>query len=184
MDDVHVGDEVVFLPCTHWFHETCASAWLSEHNTCPICRKGIEGDANRPSNSRRASQNTPPDTSAAAAATTERRLRQRRASASAREARLNSIRDAGGRSPEESSSRQTPRSPRDVDMEDYTRQMPGSFSRRDSERSDRHRDRESRRNGSSSDSRESRRSSNSGPSNGGPMSWIRDRLGGNGRRHD
>ena len=46
MDDVHVGDEVVFLPCNHWFHEVCATAWLSEHNTCPICRKGIDGEAN------------------------------------------------------------------------------------------------------------------------------------------
>jgi division protein 1 len=45
MDDVHVGDEVVMLPCSHWFHEACASAWLSEHNTCPICRKGIGGDS-------------------------------------------------------------------------------------------------------------------------------------------
>lgn len=44
MDDVKIGDEVVVLPCNHWFHENCASLWLSEHNTCPICRKGIEGD--------------------------------------------------------------------------------------------------------------------------------------------
>lgn len=47
MDDVAIGDEVVALPCTHWFHEACASAWLSEHNTCPICRKGIEGNSSR-----------------------------------------------------------------------------------------------------------------------------------------
>lgn len=45
MDDVTVGDEVVVLPCTHWFHEACAKAWLSEHNTCPICRTGIGGPA-------------------------------------------------------------------------------------------------------------------------------------------
>jgi division protein 1 len=42
MDDVHTGDEVVMLPCSHWFHETGASAWLNEQNTCPTCRKGIE----------------------------------------------------------------------------------------------------------------------------------------------
>lgn len=45
MDDVTVGDEVVLLPCKHWFHQECASVWLKEHNTCPICRKGIDGDA-------------------------------------------------------------------------------------------------------------------------------------------
>lgn len=41
MDDVAKGDEVVVLPCSHWFHEQCATLWLSEHNTCPICRKSI-----------------------------------------------------------------------------------------------------------------------------------------------
>jgi E3 ubiquitin-protein ligase RNF115/126 len=42
MDDVAVGVEVVVLPCDHWFHEACVTAWLNEHNTCPICRAGIE----------------------------------------------------------------------------------------------------------------------------------------------
>ncbi|QSZ33573.1 hypothetical protein DSL72_005141 [Monilinia vaccinii-corymbosi] len=62
MDDVFLGTEVVVLPCSHWFHEACASAWLSEHNTCPICRKGI-GAEEAPSSSRhadtRGSSNSP-----------------------------------------------------------------------------------------------------------------------------
>lgn len=41
MDDVPVGNEVMSLPCGHWFHEQCGTAWLKEHDTCPICRKGI-----------------------------------------------------------------------------------------------------------------------------------------------
>ncbi len=41
MDAVQVGDQVTVLPCTHWFHETCITAWLKEHDTCPHCRKGI-----------------------------------------------------------------------------------------------------------------------------------------------
>ncbi|KAH0536717.1 hypothetical protein FGG08_006425 [Glutinoglossum americanum] len=41
MDSVSVGSEVTNLPCGHWFHEHCVSMWLREHNTCPICRKGI-----------------------------------------------------------------------------------------------------------------------------------------------
>lgn len=42
IDEVKVGEEVVFLPCKHWFHEECATMWLKEHNTCPICRMPIE----------------------------------------------------------------------------------------------------------------------------------------------
>ncbi|KFY28939.1 hypothetical protein V493_02639 [Pseudogymnoascus sp. VKM F-4281 (FW-2241)] len=44
MDEVVLDEEVVALPCTHWFHETCVKAWLSEHNTCPICRTGVARD--------------------------------------------------------------------------------------------------------------------------------------------
>lgn len=50
MDEVNIGEEVTVLPCKHWFHHQCVSAWLLEHDTCPHCRKGItkhqEGEAN------------------------------------------------------------------------------------------------------------------------------------------
>lgn len=50
MDEVVIGEEVTVLPCKHWFHHQCVSAWLLEHDTCPHCRKGItkqqEGEAN------------------------------------------------------------------------------------------------------------------------------------------
>jgi E3 ubiquitin-protein ligase RNF115/126 len=41
MDEVHIGDEVTQLYCSHWFHGPCVAAWLNEHDTCPHCRKGI-----------------------------------------------------------------------------------------------------------------------------------------------
>ncbi|KAF7511955.1 hypothetical protein GJ744_003188 [Endocarpon pusillum] len=41
MDAVELGDQVTVLPCKHWFHEICITAWLKEHDTCPHCRKGI-----------------------------------------------------------------------------------------------------------------------------------------------
>jgi hypothetical protein len=41
MDEVNIGEQVTDLPCHHWFHEQCISAWLGEHDTCPHCRKGI-----------------------------------------------------------------------------------------------------------------------------------------------
>ncbi|KAB8337040.1 hypothetical protein FH972_021344 [Carpinus fangiana] len=49
MDSVTTGVEISVLPCSHWFHPDCVKAWLSEHDTCPVCRSGItpkEGDQN------------------------------------------------------------------------------------------------------------------------------------------
>lgn len=52
MDEVNIGEQVTVLPCKHWFHHPCVSAWLLEHDTCPHCRKGItkreEGQSNNP----------------------------------------------------------------------------------------------------------------------------------------
>jgi hypothetical protein len=42
IDDMKEGDQAIFLPCKHWFHEDCVVLWLKEHNTCPICRSPIE----------------------------------------------------------------------------------------------------------------------------------------------
>jgi len=199
MDDVNVGDEVVLLPCTHWFHETCASMWLSEHNTCPICRKGIEGEApasasgisnqagpNPPSTrnghqTRRRSQNGHSSRSESGANRNSTTIRN--------EARLNSIINAARLSPDDA---EPPRrwqvvgEQRGIDNDDYTRRMPGSFRRRESEISVENQG-ESRRGNGSDASRESRRSSHSGSGGGngsgsgnGPMGWLRERFS----RHD
>ncbi|KAH6717227.1 hypothetical protein BKA61DRAFT_478299, partial [Leptodontidium sp. MPI-SDFR-AT-0119] len=185
MDDVTIGVEVVALPCSHWFHEACASAWLSEHNTCPICRKGIEGET-PPPNSRRSSQSTQSSRnehrSRRMGSIRPRIDRLTSATAAARnEARLESIRNSAGMpSTEERYGDPTvPQSGND----DFTHTMPGSFYRRQSEMSDNQRD-SRRENTSGSDrSRESRRSSHSGNSTtgGGPMSWFRDHFGSNRR---
>lgn len=42
MDAVELGTEVTVLPCTHWFHFNCIEAWLTQHNTCPHCRRSID----------------------------------------------------------------------------------------------------------------------------------------------
>lgn len=41
MDPVPLGTEVTELPCKHWFHYNCIEMWLTQHNTCPHCRRGI-----------------------------------------------------------------------------------------------------------------------------------------------
>ncbi|TGO64866.1 hypothetical protein BCON_0005g00640 [Botryotinia convoluta] len=99
MDDVFISTEVVVLPCSHWFHESCANAWLSAHNTCPICRKGIgadEASASSASNARGSSNST---TSQSPTSPTSRRARLSRFSSeqndrmARNEARLESIRN-------------------------------------------------------------------------------------------
>ncbi|KAK3318333.1 hypothetical protein B0H66DRAFT_233378 [Apodospora peruviana] len=47
IDEMHRGDDVTVLPCTHWFHGECVTLWLKEHNTCPICRRAIEAREGR-----------------------------------------------------------------------------------------------------------------------------------------
>lgn len=45
---VKIGEELLVLPCNHWFHPVCIEAWLGAHDSCPVCRKGIvpkEGDS-------------------------------------------------------------------------------------------------------------------------------------------
>jgi E3 ubiquitin-protein ligase RNF115/126 len=40
-DDAELGSEVAVLPCNHWYHRTCVSEWLKQHDTCPSCRKSV-----------------------------------------------------------------------------------------------------------------------------------------------
>ncbi|KAF1850765.1 uncharacterized protein K460DRAFT_272924 [Cucurbitaria berberidis CBS 394.84] len=58
MDDVNVGEQVTVLPCKHWFHHQCVSAWLAEHDTCPHCRKGITKQQQAESNQASSGQAT------------------------------------------------------------------------------------------------------------------------------
>lgn len=41
MEAAEVDTEVTVLPCDHWFHFDCIKVWLSQHNTCPHCRRSI-----------------------------------------------------------------------------------------------------------------------------------------------
>ena len=38
MEDFHIGDEVIYIPCLHVFHKDCLLEWFRGHDFCPICK--------------------------------------------------------------------------------------------------------------------------------------------------
>ncbi|KAI1163275.1 hypothetical protein F5B18DRAFT_323998 [Nemania serpens] len=165
IDEVVVEDEVVVLPCKHWFHEECASLWLKQHNSCPVCRAAIDGAAagkprdetiNSPPNS---SQANDPSSSSRYTAAERRRaeLRQRGTE------RLDSIRGLATSSPYDRPRDRLRDSLSPPRQDSSTQRSPRVRSPSPSSRGPAH----------SEGSRDNRGSSSSGPFN-----WIRDRFSG------
>jgi len=53
---LNLNEGILRLPCKHVFHDKCLCPWLSDHNTCPICRSELppepdETEPRKPSNS-------------------------------------------------------------------------------------------------------------------------------------
>ncbi len=57
-EDMNKGETVLQLPgCGHVFHQDCALAWLTKHNTCPYCRLELPTDDPQYEAERRRRQN-------------------------------------------------------------------------------------------------------------------------------
>jgi E3 ubiquitin-protein ligase RNF115/126 len=166
IDEMHMGDEVLVLPCNHWFHEECAVLWLREHNTCPICRAPIEGSLagqSAAAASGTTNDTQPPSTRATSSSRapmpSERTERLRSQMRQRGEARLESIRGMQQPYDRRNPSRRNSNSPPSANSSSTPRYRSPSPSSRRSGHSD--------------------RSNNGG---NGALGWLRDTFSGNRRR--
>jgi hypothetical protein len=41
LGEYQTGEQIKPLPCKHHFHEKCVDEWLSDKNSCPVCRREV-----------------------------------------------------------------------------------------------------------------------------------------------
>ena len=50
LEEFKNGNQCLYLNCLHLFHSHCIIAWLTKHNTCPICKENYKLDDNKLNN--------------------------------------------------------------------------------------------------------------------------------------
>lgn len=43
-EELLIQQKAINMPCKHYYHTDCIMLWLSEHNSCPICRVELPTD--------------------------------------------------------------------------------------------------------------------------------------------
>ena len=42
LENISIGDKIIYLPCVHLFHSSCIKNWIRIKNQCPICNNIIK----------------------------------------------------------------------------------------------------------------------------------------------
>ena len=54
----YVENEVIYkLTCRHSYHQQCVTSWLTNHNTCPLCRLELPKEENKKTTRRTTPEN-------------------------------------------------------------------------------------------------------------------------------
>uniref|UniRef100_A0A336MH14 RING-type E3 ubiquitin transferase n=1 Tax=Culicoides sonorensis TaxID=179676 RepID=A0A336MH14_CULSO len=112
-EDFQLNENVRKLPCLHVFHNDCICPWLSNHGTCPICRKSLVAETNTSADQQRTSLSA-----AAQAVANTIRSSDTTAPASTSQASSSASSTSGGNSSNSNSSNQPQNSHRSDRMRD------------------------------------------------------------------
>jgi hypothetical protein len=46
LSDFEYNEEIIIMPCAHFFHKNCIKDWFKRKDTCPICLNKVVEEQN------------------------------------------------------------------------------------------------------------------------------------------